>query len=228
MQFGLSCVCFLCLICLQPNMQLVVCILVGNREDLYSAIKKLCCVKKPIPSQVYNVFLIWNCYIFKKLSFYTQFATTLFQTYLSKYACMVLKVQMLLTSESLWHTIWLLLACLDNQKIWSIYPWCPEKCWIMFSMKVLSNYLMDFHKIWETFVSRTGSTPTQQWFLMKFLPNKTFPWSSLQDISIVTVIMLAFVSKYHTDQVQPHRATSVAIDSLLFTFELILTLSIWR
>lgn len=39
------------LLCFQPNMQLVVCIMVGNRDDLYSAIKKLCCVKSPIPSQ---------------------------------------------------------------------------------------------------------------------------------------------------------------------------------
>ncbi|XP_071774763.1 piwi-like protein 2 [Centroberyx gerrardi] len=39
----------------EPNMQLVVCILVGNRDDLYSAIKKLCCVKSPIPSQAINV-----------------------------------------------------------------------------------------------------------------------------------------------------------------------------
>ncbi|KAF7663371.1 hypothetical protein LDENG_00212400 [Lucifuga dentata] len=36
----------------EPNMQLVVCIIVGNREDLYSAIKKLCCVKNPISSQL--------------------------------------------------------------------------------------------------------------------------------------------------------------------------------
>lgn len=36
-------------------MQLVVCIMVGNRDDLYSAIKKLCCVKSPIPSQVCGV-----------------------------------------------------------------------------------------------------------------------------------------------------------------------------
>ncbi|XP_049906897.1 piwi-like protein 2 [Epinephelus moara] len=40
---------------MQPNMQLVVCIMVGNRDDLYSAIKKLCCVKSPIPSQAINV-----------------------------------------------------------------------------------------------------------------------------------------------------------------------------
>ncbi|KAK5602350.1 Piwi-like protein 2 [Crenichthys baileyi] len=39
----------------EPNLQLVVCILVGNREDLYSAIKKLCCVKIPIPSQAINI-----------------------------------------------------------------------------------------------------------------------------------------------------------------------------
>ncbi|XP_074493451.1 piwi-like protein 2 isoform X2 [Sebastes fasciatus] len=39
----------------EPNMQLVVCIMVGNRDDLYSAIKKLCCVKNPIPSQAINV-----------------------------------------------------------------------------------------------------------------------------------------------------------------------------
>ncbi|KAK5871678.1 hypothetical protein PBY51_004543 [Eleginops maclovinus] len=39
----------------EPNMQLVVCIIVGNREDLYSAIKKLCCVRSPIPSQAINV-----------------------------------------------------------------------------------------------------------------------------------------------------------------------------
>ncbi|XP_055017809.1 piwi-like protein 2 isoform X2 [Boleophthalmus pectinirostris] len=39
----------------KPNIQLIVCIMVGNRDDLYSAIKKLCCVKSPIPSQVINV-----------------------------------------------------------------------------------------------------------------------------------------------------------------------------
>ncbi|KAE8291705.1 Piwi-like protein 2 [Larimichthys crocea] len=39
----------------EPNMQLVVCIVFGNRDDLYSSIKKLCCVKSPIPSQVINV-----------------------------------------------------------------------------------------------------------------------------------------------------------------------------
>nr|XP_061841867.1 piwi-like protein 2 isoform X1 [Nerophis lumbriciformis] len=39
----------------EPNLQLVVCILVGNRTDLYSAIKKLCCVQNPIPSQAINI-----------------------------------------------------------------------------------------------------------------------------------------------------------------------------
>ncbi|XP_072289719.1 piwi-like protein 2 [Eucyclogobius newberryi] len=39
----------------EPNTQLVVCIMVGNRDDLYSAVKKLCCVKSPIPSQAINV-----------------------------------------------------------------------------------------------------------------------------------------------------------------------------
>ncbi|KAK2902445.1 piwi-like protein 2 [Channa argus] len=39
----------------EPNMQLVVCIMVGNRDDLYSAIKKLCSVDCPIPSQAINV-----------------------------------------------------------------------------------------------------------------------------------------------------------------------------
>ncbi|XP_076853988.1 piwi-like protein 2 isoform X2 [Brachyhypopomus gauderio] len=39
----------------EPNVQLVVCILTGNREDLYSAIKKLCCVQNPCPSQAINV-----------------------------------------------------------------------------------------------------------------------------------------------------------------------------
>ncbi|XP_034084284.1 piwi-like protein 2 [Gymnodraco acuticeps] len=39
----------------EPNMQLVVCIMVGNRDDLYSAIKKLCCVRSPIPSQAINI-----------------------------------------------------------------------------------------------------------------------------------------------------------------------------
>ncbi|KAK3514784.1 hypothetical protein QTP70_031016 [Hemibagrus guttatus] len=39
----------------EPNVQLVVCIMTGNRDDLYSAIKKLCCVQSPCPSQAINV-----------------------------------------------------------------------------------------------------------------------------------------------------------------------------
>ncbi|XP_024131617.1 piwi-like protein 2 isoform X1 [Oryzias melastigma] len=39
----------------EPRMQLVVCIIEGNRDDLYSAVKKLCCLQCPIPSQVINV-----------------------------------------------------------------------------------------------------------------------------------------------------------------------------
>lgn len=36
----------------QPDLQLVVCVVSGNRDDLYGAIKKVCCVQNPIPSQV--------------------------------------------------------------------------------------------------------------------------------------------------------------------------------
>ncbi|KAI5613348.1 piwi-like protein 2 isoform X1 [Silurus asotus] len=39
----------------EPNMQLVVYIMTGNRDDLYSAVKKLCCVQSPCPSQAINV-----------------------------------------------------------------------------------------------------------------------------------------------------------------------------
>uniref|UniRef100_A0A8C1QC99 Piwi-like RNA-mediated gene silencing 2 n=1 Tax=Cyprinus carpio TaxID=7962 RepID=A0A8C1QC99_CYPCA len=31
------------------------CIMIGNRDDLYSAIKKLCCIQSPVPSQAFNV-----------------------------------------------------------------------------------------------------------------------------------------------------------------------------
>lgn len=37
---------------MQPDLQLVVCVVSGNRDDLYGAIKKVCCVQNPIPSQV--------------------------------------------------------------------------------------------------------------------------------------------------------------------------------
>ncbi|XP_043358995.1 piwi-like protein 2 isoform X8 [Dermochelys coriacea] len=36
----------------EGKMQMVVCIITGTRDDLYGAIKKLCCVQSPVPSQV--------------------------------------------------------------------------------------------------------------------------------------------------------------------------------
>ncbi|XP_045391389.1 piwi-like protein 2 isoform X2 [Lemur catta] len=39
----------------EGKIQMVVCIIVGTRDDLYGAIKKLCCVQSPVPSQVINV-----------------------------------------------------------------------------------------------------------------------------------------------------------------------------
>ncbi|MBN3272178.1 PIWL2 protein, partial [Polyodon spathula] len=39
----------------EPNVQLVVCIITGNRDDLYGANKKLCSVQSPVPSQAINV-----------------------------------------------------------------------------------------------------------------------------------------------------------------------------
>uniref|UniRef100_A0A8C3F399 Piwi-like protein 2 n=1 Tax=Chrysemys picta bellii TaxID=8478 RepID=A0A8C3F399_CHRPI len=38
----------------EGKMQMVVCIITGTRDDLYGAIKKLCCVQSPVPSQVIN------------------------------------------------------------------------------------------------------------------------------------------------------------------------------
>ncbi|XP_015269670.1 PREDICTED: piwi-like protein 2 [Gekko japonicus] len=38
----------------EGTVQLVVCIITGTRDDLYGAIKKLCCVQSPVPSQVIN------------------------------------------------------------------------------------------------------------------------------------------------------------------------------
>ncbi|XP_020755591.1 piwi-like protein 2 isoform X3 [Odocoileus virginianus] len=40
---------------LTVKIQMVVCIIMGTRDDLYGAIKKLCCVQTPVPSQVINV-----------------------------------------------------------------------------------------------------------------------------------------------------------------------------
>ncbi|XP_067857698.1 piwi-like protein 2 [Heptranchias perlo] len=37
------------------SVKIVVCIVTGNRDDLYHAIKKLCCVQSPVSSQVINV-----------------------------------------------------------------------------------------------------------------------------------------------------------------------------
>lgn len=37
---------------IEPGVQMVVCIVPNNRKDRYDAIKKLCCVEKPVPSQV--------------------------------------------------------------------------------------------------------------------------------------------------------------------------------
>ncbi|NWT04924.1 PIWL2 protein, partial [Mionectes macconnelli] len=38
----------------QEKVQLLVCITPRNRDDVYGAIKKLCCVQDPVPSQVIN------------------------------------------------------------------------------------------------------------------------------------------------------------------------------
>ncbi|NXT26065.1 PIWL2 protein, partial [Syrrhaptes paradoxus] len=38
----------------EDKVQLLLCIISNNREDLYGAIKKLCCVQSPVPSQVIN------------------------------------------------------------------------------------------------------------------------------------------------------------------------------
>ncbi|XP_077008858.1 piwi-like protein 2 isoform X5 [Tamandua tetradactyla] len=39
----------------EGKIQMVVCIIMGTRDDLYGAIKKLCCVQSPVPSQVINI-----------------------------------------------------------------------------------------------------------------------------------------------------------------------------
>uniref|UniRef100_A0A8B9PFT5 Piwi-like protein 2 n=1 Tax=Apteryx owenii TaxID=8824 RepID=A0A8B9PFT5_APTOW len=43
-----------CVLASEQKVQMVLCITTGNREDLYGAIKKLCCVQSPVPSQVIN------------------------------------------------------------------------------------------------------------------------------------------------------------------------------
>ncbi|KAG9488574.1 hypothetical protein GDO78_004885 [Eleutherodactylus coqui] len=44
----------------EAKVQLIVCIISGTRDDLYGAIKKLCCVQNPVPSQVVNSRTISN------------------------------------------------------------------------------------------------------------------------------------------------------------------------
>ncbi|OWK50780.1 Piwi-like protein 2 [Lonchura striata] len=39
---------------LEDKVQLLLCIIPGGRDDVYGAIKKLCCVQTPVPSQVIN------------------------------------------------------------------------------------------------------------------------------------------------------------------------------
>ena len=39
---------------LNPNIQMVVIIFPTSRDDRYAAVKKLCCVECPVPSQVTN------------------------------------------------------------------------------------------------------------------------------------------------------------------------------
>ncbi|KAM4675853.1 piwi-like protein 2 [Discoglossus pictus] len=44
----------------EGKLQLLMCLITGTRDDLYGAIKKLCCVQTPVPSQVVNVRTISN------------------------------------------------------------------------------------------------------------------------------------------------------------------------
>uniref|UniRef100_A0A8C5WGW9 Piwi-like protein 2 n=1 Tax=Leptobrachium leishanense TaxID=445787 RepID=A0A8C5WGW9_9ANUR len=44
----------------ESKVQMLVCIISGNRDDLYGIIKKLCCVQTPVPSQVINTRTISN------------------------------------------------------------------------------------------------------------------------------------------------------------------------
>ena len=49
---------------LNPQIQMVVCIFPTSRDDRYAAVKKLCCVDSPVPSQVciFNI-LFWFNYV---------------------------------------------------------------------------------------------------------------------------------------------------------------------
>lgn len=44
----------LCCVSTQDKVQLLLCITTGTKADVYSAIKKLCCVHSPVPSQVWG------------------------------------------------------------------------------------------------------------------------------------------------------------------------------
>ena len=45
---------------LTPRLQLVVCVFPTQRDDRYSAVKKLCCCDRPVPSQCINSRTIGN------------------------------------------------------------------------------------------------------------------------------------------------------------------------
>ena len=45
---------------LSPRLQLVVCVFPTSRDDRYSAVKKLCCCERPVPSQCINSRTIGN------------------------------------------------------------------------------------------------------------------------------------------------------------------------
>ena len=45
---------------LTPRLQLVVCVFPTQRDDRYSAVKKLCCCERPVPSQCINSRTIGN------------------------------------------------------------------------------------------------------------------------------------------------------------------------
>lgn len=52
----------------EPKMQFVVSIMVSNSDDLYGAMKKLCCAKSPIVSQVINIRIISQRALTKRYS----------------------------------------------------------------------------------------------------------------------------------------------------------------
>ncbi|NXR10957.1 PIWL2 protein, partial [Semnornis frantzii] len=50
----------LCCASPQEKVQLLLCLISSNREDLYMAIKKLCCLQSPVPSQVISAQSLGN------------------------------------------------------------------------------------------------------------------------------------------------------------------------